>query len=333
MMQVHRVTNLEQLNILADELRDTLLEMEPELTRTVDKAWEDISHYFEQYPYAAIWVVFENSRLLAWSAAKVYVDLPSTTTVAVTWAWAATGAKDAPRRLHETICAWARERGASSLYAARRSRLDAYARWIARYGSRFDRVVFVHDLTTEASDELRTRGEQSTVADPGSASSPRPASADALRCDDAGAPRADAETPGSGDSGAARSSHLESPEWRLRTRVWRERHGLPAAGAGGPVTTGTRGVRAGELSTRGEPAGCPEPRDVGSAAPGGVEGTVHPVGGGHRRDRHSPRAKRHQGHEQDSKPNRTTRGKEGVPRGHGKACPTPAGEAAHQGEN
>src|SRR5215475_3915580 len=115
--------------------------------------------------------------------------------------------------LHEQLVEFGRRHQATALYAARRTRLDAYARWISRYGYQFDRVVFVHRLSAAgasadegASHELRRGRVDLPVpgAEPDAAPGPGPG-AD-LRHDDSGAARADGPSPGDGDLGSAAAS-------------------------------------------------------------------------------------------------------------------------------
>src|SRR5262249_50729343 len=226
MIRIYELTTPEQLALLEPELRDTLGEMQPEFDKSVDETWNDLAAYYKQLPHAGIWVALDDGRLAAWSAAKMYIDLPANITGAVTWAWAAAKAGDGPRMLHETMQEWARQRGGHSLYAARRTRLDAYARWIARYGYRFDRVVFVCPLTdagasAEAGDahELRRSGQFVPVAAgdglPGSPPGPETGG----RRPDPGDARADGEPPGHGHLSPAAAGGIQPAKRRRRTRV------------------------------------------------------------------------------------------------------------------
>ncbi|HKE87302.1 MAG TPA: hypothetical protein VKB50_26270, partial [Vicinamibacterales bacterium] len=152
MINIYEIETPAQFNLLADELRATIPSMakEFELDKTIEEAWVDLTKYLAQRPHAGIWVALDDGALTAWSAAKVYVDLPNTITAAVTWAWARAGAGEAPTMLSDVMCVWARRHAATALYAARRTRLDAYARWVERHGYVFDRVIFVRRLTQDA---------------------------------------------------------------------------------------------------------------------------------------------------------------------------------------
>jgi hypothetical protein len=243
MIRVYELMTPDQLAVMEPELRDTLREMQAEFDKTVDETWSDLTTYSAQWPFAAIWIALDDGRLAAWSAAKIYIDLPQTITGAVTWAWAAAGAGDAPRLLHATMDEWARGHGATALYAARRTRLDAYARWIGRYGYSFDRVVFVHHLTDAgasaaeagAEHELRRSPEQLPVAagDGGTPSAPSPATGPGHG--DAGVDRPDGESPEHGDLRPAPASRVKPPKRRRRKAVRHRR-------VDGGTTVGARGA-------------------------------------------------------------------------------------------
>src|SRR5262245_3190162 len=251
MIRVYELTTPDQLALLEPELRETLAEMRPEFDKSIDETWDDLAAYHKQLPHAGIWVALDDGRLAAWSAAKMYIDLPANITGAVTWAWAAAKAGDGPRMLHETMREWARQRGGHWLYAARRTRLDAYARWIARYGYRFDRVVVVCPLTdagasAEAGDahELRRSGQFVPVAAGDGLSGSPPGPEAGVRCPDPGDARADGQPPGHGDLGPAAAGSVELPKRRSRKSVRRRRnHGESAVGANG--SDGSAGRRRG----------------------------------------------------------------------------------------
>jgi hypothetical protein len=218
MINVYEIETPAQFALLADELQATIPSMASEFEedRTVEAAWSDLQQYIDQRPHAGIWVALDNGELTAWSAAKVYIDLPNTITAAVTWAWARSGARDAPTRLHLTMCDWARERQVIALYAARKTRLDAYARWVGRHGYRYDRVIFVHRLTDaaapalkEESHELRRQRVQLPApgGDDGTRRAPPPG--DAVRSTRTRAHRANGKAARNGDLGAAAAGGVE----------------------------------------------------------------------------------------------------------------------------
>src|SRR5262245_25368165 len=270
MIRIYPIETHDQLAVIGPELRATLPSMQAEFDRSEQHAWDDLIAYPDQHPYAAIWVALEDGRLVAWSGAKIYVDLPRTITAAATWAWAAPGAGEAPGMLHRVMQEWARERGASALYAARRTRLPAYARWVARYGYQFDRVVFVHRLSDAgasadegASNELVGRAAASAhdapaPSRPDRATRPRvrregvavpvagrgheplgdPGAEADVRSDAARADRTDGASAGNGDLGAAPASRVPDAKRKVRRA---NRHGAKARGR----PKHGRGVRSG----------------------------------------------------------------------------------------
>ena len=252
-IRVYELATRPQIDLLAAELRATLAEMADEFERSADEAWTDLLDYPNQYPYAAIWVALREGKLLAWSGAKIYIDLPRTVTAAVTMAWAAPGAGEAPGMLHRVMQAWARTHNARALYAARRSRLPAYSRWVARYGYVFDRVVFVHRLSDAgasasegAAHELvgtaagahdalpassgngtpgpSVRREGVAVPVPAGGHEPRgdPGPEADVRSDAPGADRANGGAAGHGDLGTAAASRLQPAKRKVRRP---DRHG------------------------------------------------------------------------------------------------------------
>jgi hypothetical protein len=240
MIRIYEIETPAQFDLLATELYATLPSMAQEFEgdKTIEEAWVDLRKYLEQRPHAGIWVALDDGVIAAWSAAKVYVDLPNTITAAVTWAWARSGARNAPSLLHERMCAWARERQVSALYAARKTRLDAYARWVGRHGYSYDRVVFVHRLTAAAAPareevphELRRARVELRMAE-GAVESPRPRTpSDAVRPARTGTDRADGGTARDADLDAAPAGDLESAERGSESRIrTRRRHGKSAVG-------------------------------------------------------------------------------------------------------
>jgi hypothetical protein len=240
MIRIYEIETPAQFDLLADELYATLPSMASEFEgdKTVEEAWIDLKKYLEQRPHAGIWVALDDGALTAWSAAKVYVDLPNTITAAVTWAWARAGARNAPSLLHHTMIAWARERQVIALYAARKTRLDAYARWVGRHGYLYDRVVFVHRLSAAAAPareevphELRRarvelRMAEGDVYPPGT-----PAPPDAVRSARTGTDRADGRTARDSDIDAPAASDLEPAKRRSKSSIrTRRRDGEQAVG-------------------------------------------------------------------------------------------------------
>src|SRR5262245_4745509 len=241
MIRVYELTTPEQLALLEPELRETLAEMQPEFDKSVDETWNDLAAYYKQLPHAGIWVALDDGRLAAWSAAKMYIELPANITGAVTWAWAAVKAGEGPRMLHELMQEWCRGHGGHSLYAARRTRLDAYARWIARYGYRFDRVVFVCPLTDAGASaeaggahELRRSGQFVPVAEGTGLAGSAPSPETGVRRNDPGDAQGEGEPPGYGDLGAAAAGGVKPAKRRSRARVRRRRvNGGTDVGSGG----------------------------------------------------------------------------------------------------
>jgi hypothetical protein len=198
---------------------DTILESAHEYgrdIRTQDDIWDELVEHIQIAPHGRLFVVIEDGALVAWLAAKIYVD-GKRRNGCITWAWARTGCK-VSRQVVEQAEAYFRERDCQTAYLGRSFLQTSFTRLMRRYGYVMASVVYEKKLNGVAHVDTvgpasRESGEHETGRDAEaiSADDAAPAGATTLGPPEPGDGRTASEAPGDGDIDPDAASGVELP--------------------------------------------------------------------------------------------------------------------------
>jgi hypothetical protein len=150
MQRIYPVQVVSQLELYEPDIRDgidSILESAREHgrdIRTQDEIWDELVEHVEIAPHGRFFVVIEDGQLMAWLAAKIYVD-GKKRNGCITWAWARTGCH-VSRDVIVQAEAYFRERDCQTAYLGRSFLQQSFTRLMRRYGYTMASVVYEKKL-------------------------------------------------------------------------------------------------------------------------------------------------------------------------------------------
>ena len=243
MQRIYQVFVQEQLALYEPDIRagiDTILESAHEHgrdIRTQDEIWDELVDHVAIAPHGRLFVVIEDGALVAWLAAKIYVD-GKRRNGCITWAWARTGCH-VSRNVVERAEAYFRERECQAAYLGRSFLQTSFTRLMRRYGYEMSSIVYEK--------KLNGVDHVGIVGPPGGESGSDQAGRDAaaIPADDgapAGATALGPAQPGDGGPDRRAAEHGDSdPTAASRVELSADDAGPAASGVGlaGGATVGT----------------------------------------------------------------------------------------------